>query len=120
MNKKAKITIGKTQFDFWFGLGFFSNLKDNHGIGIEDVHKGFEKNQTKLVPILMLEAAKYSAFRRKVSFKRTVNDLIDMIDDDGGILSPAYLEFIEAFTNSMAKDVPKEKEVPKKKELAKK
>ena len=114
---KAKITIGKTQFDFWFGLGFFSNLKDNHGLGIEDVQKGLSENSSKLVPILMLEAAKYSAFRRKVSFKRTVFDFIDVIDDDGGIVSPAYLEFIEAFSNSMTKDVPEEtkkKEKPKK------
>ena len=117
MNKKAKITIGETQFNFWFGLGFFSNLRDNHGIGMEDIQKGLIENSFKLVPILMLEAAKYSAFRRKVSFKRTVFDFIDAIDDDGGISAPAYLEFIEAFTNSMTRDVPKEEGGPKKKKV---
>ena len=56
---KVKINIGKTPFEFWFGLGFFSRLKENQGIGIEKVQEGLADNAFKLVPILMLEAANY-------------------------------------------------------------
>ena len=115
---KVKIKIGKTPFEFHFGLGFFGDLKDNQGIGMEEIQVALKENPFKLVPVLMLESAKYSALRRNIDFKCTKYTFIDAIDDDGGISSPAFLKFLTAFTDSMTKDVPKEG-VPKKKELAK-
>jgi hypothetical protein len=112
---KVKINIGKTPFEFWFGLGFFSRLKENQGIGIEKVQEGLADNAFKLVPILMLEAANYSATRRKVNVEYEVFDFIDALDDDGGISSPAFIKFMEALTESMTRDVPQEKTPAKKK-----
>ena len=106
---KVKITIGETQFDFHFGLGFFGDLKDNQGIGIEEIQVRLSENPFKLVPILMLEAAKYSAKRRKTKVDYTEFTFIDALDDDGGISSEAFLEFLNVFTSSMTKDIPKEK-----------
>jgi len=111
---KVKITIGKTEFEFHFGLGFFGELKDNQGIGIEEIQVRLSENPFKLVPILMLEAAKYSAYRKGAEFKHTEFTFVDAIDDDGGLNSPAFLEFLNAFTDSMSKDVPKEKVTKKK------
>ena len=111
---KVKITLNKKKFDFHFGLGFFGELKENQGIGIEDVQKGLKDNPFKIVPKLMLEAAKYSAMRRGAEFKYGIYDFIDAIDADGGISAPAFIEFLEALTNSMTKDVPKEEDTKKK------
>lgn len=115
---KVKIKLGKAQFEFHFGLGFFGELKDNQGIGMDELQVRLKENPFKLVPILMLEAAKYSAKRRGVKVNYTEFTFIDAVDDDGGIGSPAFLEFLNAFTDSMTKNVPKE-EVSKKKEPAK-
>ena len=117
---KVKITIGKTTFEFHFGLGFFGDLKDNQGIGIEEIQVRLSENPFKLVPVLMLEAAKYSAKRRGKKVDYTEFTFVDAIDDDGGVSSEAFLEFLNAFTDSMSKDVPKEKKVPKKKATQKK
>ena len=111
---KVKITIGETEFDFHFGLGFFGELKDNQGIGIEEIQVRLSENPFKLVPVLMLEAAKYSAKRSGMEADYNVFTFIDAIDNDGGISSDAFLKFIEAFTNSMTKDIPKEKATKKK------
>lgn len=116
---KVKLVIGKASFEFYFGLGFFGDLKDNQGVGIEAVQKGLQENPFKLVPILMLESAKYSAKRRGLDLKYTVYDFIDALDNDGGIASPAFIGFMEALTNSMTKDVPNDKKATtKKKEKA--
>ncbi len=112
---KVKIIIGKKPFDFHFGLGFFGELKDNQGIGIEDIEIRLKENPFKLVPVLMLEAAKYSAKRRGTEVNFTEYTFVDAIDDDGGVSSESFLDFLTAFTDSMTKDVPQEKEVPKKK-----
>ena len=116
---KVKITIGKTEFEFHFGLGFFGDLKDNQGIGIEEIQVRLSENPFKLVPVLMLEAAKYSAKRREAKVSFTEFTFVDAIDNDGGISSPAFIEFLNAFTDSMSKNVPKEK-VTKKKQTQKK
>lgn len=113
--KEVKIKLGKTEFEFRFGLWFFGELKDNHGIGMEEIQVRIKENPFKLVPVLMLEAAKYSAKRKGKKFNHTEFDFVDAIDDDGGISSDGFLEFIEAFTDSMTKDVPKEPVTKKKK-----
>lgn len=114
---KTKLTIGKASFEFHFGLGFFGDLKDNQGIGIEDVQAGLADNAFKLVPILMLESANYSAKRRGIEVKYTVYDFIDALDNDGGITSPAFIGFMEALTASMTKDVPKQEKNSTKKKV---
>lgn len=115
--KQTKIKIGNAQFEFHFGLGFFGDLKENQGVGIEQVQKELQENAFKLVPILMLEAAKYSAKRQGKEFNKTVYDFIDALDDDGGITSGAFIEFMEALTSSMTKDVPEDKKPQAKKKV---
>ena len=111
---KVKITISKTEFEFYFGLGFWSGLKENQGIDVDEIAPMLKDNKLKLIPILMLESARYSAERREVGFKMKLYDFIDAIDDDGGISSEGLVKFLFAFTDSMTKDVPKEPTTKKK------
>ncbi len=116
---KVKITIGKTEYKFHFGLWFFGALKENQGLGMEELQAQLEKSPLELVPVLMLEAAKTADRRMGIKVDYKEFHFLDAIDDDGGITSPAFAEFLDAFTSSMVKDVPKEpakkKVIPKRK-----
>ena len=117
---KVKIKFSKVALDFHFGLGFLGELLDSVEMGIDEVMQSIGKNPFKIIPIIMHSSASYSAKRKGADFDYTVYDFIDLIHDSGGIAGEPVQKFLEAFTNSMTKDVPKEVEAPKKKGLAKK
>jgi hypothetical protein len=111
--KSSQIKLGNTQFDFHFGLGFMGKLLEASDLGIDELMAQIGTNPFKVVPIIMHSSASYAAQRADKEFNLTVNDFIDILDDDGGIASAGVLKFLEAFTSSMTKDVPKNK-TPKK------
>jgi hypothetical protein len=109
------ITIHKTKFEFHFGMGFLGELLSGLDLDISEMMAEVSKNPFKMIPIIMHGAAKYGAERKGKEFDYTVYDFIDFIDADGGITAKSVEKFLEAFTNSMTKDVPKEDEPIKKK-----
>ena len=110
----VKITVHKTQFDFHFGIGFLGELLSTLGLGIEELMQEVTKNPFKTIPIMMHKSAEYYCVRNKEEFTYTVYDFEDFIDADGGIQAKSVEKFLQAFTNSMTKDVPKEEGTVKK------
>ena len=117
---KVNIKFSKVALDFHFGLGFLGELLDSVEMGIDEVMQAISKNPFRIIPIIMHSSASYSAKRNGLDFNYTVYDFIDFIDESGGIAGVPVQKFLNAFTNSMTKDVPKEVEAPKKKGLVKK
>ena len=110
INNSATITIHKTKFEFHFGIGFLGELLSTLDLDIEGMMNEVSKNPFKMIPIIMHGAAKYGFERKGLKCEYTVYDFVDFIDADGGIQSKSVEKFLQAFTNSMTKDVP---DVPK-------
>ena len=108
------ITVHKNKFDFNFGMGFLGETLSRLDVDIEGLMNGVSKNPFKFIPIIMYESAKYGFTRKGEEFTHTLYDFMDYIDADGGIQAKSVLKFLEAFTNSMIKDVPKEESTGKK------
>ena len=108
MNNSTTITIHKTKFEFHFGIGFLGELLNDQNLGIEELMNEVNKNPFKMIPIIMHGAAKYGFERKNEECTYTVYDFIDYIDADGGIQAKSVEKFLQAFTNSMIKDVPKQ------------
>ncbi len=106
--KSIKLVIAKKEIDFHFGLGFLGELFDKEDTSLEQLIKDIEKNIVKHLPPVMLQSAKYAALRKGEKFDLSLFDIIDLIDDDGGLQSKATLEFYNAFIQSLTKNVPEE------------
>ncbi len=119
--KSIKLVIAKKEIEFHFGLGFLGELFEKEDTSLEQLIKDIEKNIVKYLPPVMLESAKYAALRKGETLDLSLFDIIDLIDEDGGLHSKATLDFYNAFIKSLTKDVPEEpKEEPKKGEKVKK
>jgi len=116
----VKITVHKTQFDFHFGIGFLGELLESTGLEMDELMSNVSKNPFKMIPIIMHKSAKYGAERKEKDFTYTIYDFIDLIDAEGGIASVGVNKFLESFTSSMTKDVPKEETVKAKEGQSKK
>jgi len=114
MINKSTITIHKTKFDFHFGIGFLGKLLKHVDLDISEVLKEVSKNPFEMIPIIMYMSAKYGFERKGEECKYTVYNFIDFIDADGGIQSKSVEKFLQAFTNSMIEDVPKQEGAEKK------
>ena len=106
--KSIKLKLHDKEIEFHFGLGFLGELLDNLDMPIEELMAGLQKNPFKLLPKIMHGAATYASLRKNEELGLTLYQLTDLIDDDGGIVSENVSKFLNAFTNSMSKDVPEE------------
>ncbi len=118
INKITLDVLGKT--DFSFGLGFLGDLLDETNLTIDGIIDKLNKNPFKMIPVLMYQSAKYAAMRKGDDLLFKQYELMDWIDENGGVQNDGIVKFMDAFTKSLTKDVPKEKEVKQSKEEAKK
>jgi hypothetical protein len=107
--RKIKIEIGKKEIGFRFGLAFVGELLDETDLSIDEVVNKMTKNPFKMVPLIMFYSAKNYYERAEQTMPFTRYELSDLIDDNGGVNSKEVIDFLNAFTASMNKGVPKEK-----------
>jgi len=120
--KKINLNLNGKNLGFHFGLGFMGELLDTLDCSIEQLMEGVQKNPFKYVPRLMLEAHKYDCFRKGEESKYDFVTFIDLLDEQGGVMSENVSKFLQAFTDSITKNIPKEplKKVGKKKAVLQK
>ena len=111
---KIEITFSEEKLIFHFGLGFMGNLLESLDCSVDELMAKLDKNPFRIVPKLMYEAYSYGCLRKGEDVKHNLFEFTDLIDDDGGIMSEKTVKFLEAFTKSMTKDVPKEDVDPSK------
>jgi hypothetical protein len=98
---KAKVTL--LGIDFHFGLAFImaiDEVMDFNTIGKEPT-KSYKE-----VPQLMFYSRKYACERKNIEVKFTIEDIYDLIDENGGIGGDFWNEFQVAFYNSLFQNVP--------------
>ena len=102
------IKLKNKNHDFCFGLGFMGNLLEQLDCSIDELMQGIQKNPFKFIPVLMFESYAYGCIRAKAEKEYDLYSFTDIIDDEGGVVSEKVSKFLEAFTESMTKNVPKE------------
>ncbi len=106
-----KLKLGGKERGFKFGLGFLGEAIKNLGFSITDLDEELNKNPFKVIPELMYQSALYNCMRANETPDFDKFSFVDWIDEEGGLGSDVVKEFLEGFTRSMTKDVPKEEAV---------
>jgi hypothetical protein len=105
---KIKLNFNDKFFGFHFGLGFMGVLLDDLNCSIDELMEGIQSNPFKFIPKLMHSSYSYNLKREGKEIELNIYDFTDFLDENGGIMSKTVNLFLEAFTSSMTKDVPKE------------
>lgn len=104
------LTIHKREIEFIFGLEFMGNVLEELDLSIDEIVAKLDKNPFRMIPTLMFISAE-SSFRRDnkvIDFSKS--ELIDWIDESGGLGQEAVVKFLKTFTSSLTKNVPSMKE----------
>lgn len=112
------LKIAERELDFSFGLGFLGELFEETDLSINEVVEKLNKNPFKMIPTLMYYSSAYALKRQGKEVDFTLYDFTDWIDESGGVGNPNTKIFLNAFTESMTKNIPKtdvDKDASKKK-----
>jgi hypothetical protein len=109
MTNKIKLNFEGKELGFHFGLGFLGELLENLDCSIDDLDSNIQKNPFKVIPKLMHTSYAYNLEREGKEVVLKLYDFIDLLDSVGGVASDTVSLFLNAFTESITKDVPVEK-----------
>ena len=90
-------------------------LLEETGVELGDLMTKLNTNPFKFIPLMMFRSCEYYNRRKDIKIDFNQYDFADYIENDGGINTDNVRGFLDAFTNSLTKDVPKEDNVPKRK-----
>ena len=110
--KPISLDIGDRKFEFSFGLSFLGDLIEETELTIDEIVDRLTTNPFKMVPTMMYLSAKNAADRNGSNLDFSYHELVDIIDEAGGINQDAVEVFLSTFTKTLTKDVPKEKSKP--------
>ncbi|AQW91331.1 hypothetical protein [Elizabethkingia anophelis] len=98
---KVVLNLGGKEREGNLGLGFLARIEDKEGLNITDLLESFQKKPLSALPTLMFHSLAYGEERvgNKVEF--TKYNVIDWIDEDGGLNSPETVKFSDAFAKSI-------------------
>jgi len=110
---KNKVTL--LDREFHFGIGFLNEFIDGSGISFEEL---LMQPLVTFIPKAMFYSMSYALKRQGLENDFSMNDIFDLIDENGGVDGHFWNEFKDACNDSFHKDVPLDKS--KKKVTAKK
>lgn len=99
----ADVKVELAGVKFHFGLAFImaiNDIMDFNTIG-KDPTQAYKE-----VPLLMFHSRKYACERKKLPVEFTIEDIYDLIDENGGIGGDFWNDFQVAFYNSIFQNVP--------------
>src|SRR5688572_11512550 len=97
MNKRT--ILGK---EFHFGIGFLNKLIDGTGKDFNTLIAEIESSPISTIPKMVYFSLAYSYDRASKEYDFTINDIYDLIDDN----ETFSVDFLNAFMESVYKDVP--------------
>ena len=89
--------------EFHFGIGFLNELLDGTGLKLDQLTS---QADAVLIPKMVYYSLAYSYKRKSKEIDFTMYDVNDWIDENGGIGGEFWVNFQNAFNDSMYKDVP--------------
>ena len=106
-----KLKIHNREIEFIFGLAFMGEVLETLDMSIDEVVKKLDKNPFLTIPTLMFISSKSAKEEIGEEVDFTPRELINWIDESGGLGQDAVVKFLNTFTASLTKNVPKEKAV---------
>ena len=116
-----KLKVNGKDLEFSFGLGFLGELLEETGKSMDEVLVAIDKNPYKFIPTAMFVSTKFAYERQGKTIDFTKFDFFDWLEADGGLTdkNESAIKFMNAFSQSLFKDVPQEEatedKAPKKK-----
>jgi hypothetical protein len=107
---KLTLTINNEKLDFRFGLGFLGKALEELKIGIDEIGEKLSSNPFMYAPKLMYFSMEYAMLRDGKADVKDYDAFVDSLDADGSFANGNVEKFLNAFTTSLTKDVPKQKE----------
>lgn len=101
-----KLKYKEKEITFSLGLYFVGEIQFVYDMDIEKVVNSLDKNPLKFLPEFMYYSAKTHKELNGEAFEMTKGQMISLISEDGGINSKNSIAFLEAFNNSLIKNVP--------------
>lgn len=103
MKKAIDIQIGDESYHCPFGLEFLGECLENLGLNVNEIGEKLDNNPFKWIPTLMYESIKLG----KGELDFTYSEFVNRLDEDvNGQKTMAA--FLNAFVDSLRKDVPKQ------------
>ena len=106
--KKADIKFGGETRTFYFGLGFLGLFIEKTDSTLDTLEADIKNNPFKVLPLLMYYSLLYGYLREDETAPFTRFDVIDWMDDEGGVSGKGILEFMSGVSASMNPNLPKE------------
>ena len=106
MKNRIELDFNGKNLTFFFGLGFMGELLENLKCSIDELQAKLESNPFKIIPELMHTSYAYGFKRQGKEVELSWYLFLDFLDDNGGVMSENVNAFLEAFKDSMTKDVP--------------
>ncbi|MCP4355276.1 MAG: hypothetical protein GY793_06515 [Proteobacteria bacterium] len=113
--KKITLTINKEKTNFYFGLGFLGKSLEEFKLDINELGERLTANPFLYAPKLMYYSLEYGYLREEKEFDVKYMDFVDSLDDDNAFVNGNIGKFLDAFTKSLTKDVPKSEDKASKK-----
>lgn len=105
------LKINGRDLEFTFGLGFLGELLDETNLSIDEIVEQLNRNPFKMIPLLMFQSASFALKRKGEEVDFTSYDMADWLDAEGGVSNGKVKRFLDTFTESMTKDIPKNDQV---------
>ena len=112
--KKAEIEFGGEMRTFYFGLGFLGLYVEKTDNPLDNLLEDVQKNPFKVIPDLMYYSLLYGFIRQEIAPPFNRYDVIDWIDEEGGVGGEKILKFMELLGDSMNPNLPEDKSIKKK------
>ena len=108
-NKYFKHEFGGKERTFWLGLGFLSMFLKESDTTIETFDKSLTDNPFEMIPTMVFCSLKYSYVRVGANLDFNKFEVIEWIDEAGGVGGDFVVHFLDKF--SIAMSSPKTNEV---------
>ena len=109
------LEYGGKNLKFSFGLGFLGELLEVTGLDIDAVVLKLKQNPFRMIPLMMYYSTFWAYRLEDKELDFTLVEFINWVDKDGGVSTDKTQKFLDSFTESLNKDVPKEKPTARKK-----
>lgn len=108
-----KLKINGKDLEFSFGLGFLGELLEETDKSIDEVLVSMDKNPYKFIPLAMYCSTKFAYEKKGKTIDFDKYTFLEWIEKDGGLTdkNESAIKFMNAFTDSLFKDTPKEEVV---------
>lgn len=105
------LKLGGKEYNAKLGTRFLQKATEGEGLTLEQLLNDFSSgiNAIFLVPKLMYYAISFSAELKGEQSPLTMDEVFDLLDEDGGAGSDVSISFINALTNSLNVNQGKQK-----------